>query len=464
MADDIIRRVRQVLNLEHKRGLLGNSSGEVRNTANTGYYVRIEKSPGIYDSAVVLTLRPGAIVDPRVNIPVWIGYDPYIKRDAIVGMDYTALASKGISPLHGNPNDPAAANLTSSNTLSWLYCRPHTDNTKPFYAQVYPANLVSRDEVVTFAGTEIDLSSYAPDNGYHRYVIVFLKSDFSTLEAFGSTQQLTTSALDDTDLTEAYIQRTTDSIAIRAFAMTGTDTRLNGRFVDSPYLRQLVSDMAIHKVQVGDSWFDASCKSGIVAAPGASDVQAGKFWQASGTWELPPGSASYRRYYHLPLTAFNPGASGATWTPANANTLAGFRLDAAGELLYTEADIHADWDEASDLTLELGFTVMIDNSGGSPTDTVDIKAVCYYKGEGETATKSQTVEDAIVVGACPQYTQFKHEFTIDYDAASNVVEVGDVITFTINLETDTSEVDDINLHGGSFYYNSTHVGIESGDT
>lgn len=287
MADDTIRRVRQVLNLDHKRGILGNSSGEVRNTANTGYYVRVEKSPGIYYPATVFPLRPGAIVDPAVGIPVWVGYDPFIKRDAIVGMDYTALASKGISPLHGNPNDPAAANLTSSNTLSWLYCRPHTDNTKPFYAQVYPANLVSRDEVVTFAGTEIDLSSFLPDNGYHRYVIVFLQSDFATLEAFGSTQKLTTSALDDSDLTEAFIQHTTDSIVIRAFAITGTDTKLNGRFVDSPYLRQLVSDMAIHKVQVGDSWFDANCKSGIVAAPGASDVQVGKFWQASGTWELP---------------------------------------------------------------------------------------------------------------------------------------------------------------------------------
>jgi hypothetical protein len=87
----------------------------------------------------------------------------------------------------------------------------------------------------------------------------------------------------------------------------------------------------------------------------------------------------------------------------------------------------------------------------------------YYKGVGDTATKTQAIEVATVVGQSPQYKQFTASFTIDYDAASNVIEVGDVISCVLNLETDTSEVDDIVVTSMEFYYNTTHVGIESTD-
>lgn len=175
-------------------------------------------------------------------------------------------------------------------------------------------------------------------------------------------------------------------------------------------------------------------------------------------------TAIYSRYYHIPLSSANPGASGATWVPPDANTPGGWQLNAVGELLYADADVHADWDGASDLTLELKFAVNVDNSGGTSTDTVDVRAQCFYAGNGDTSTKTQTVEIATVVGACAQYTIFTAELPIDYDAVDNVVEVGDVIGFIINLETDTSEVDDIVLISASFHYHTTHVGIESADT
>jgi len=44
------------------------------------------------------------------------------------------------------------------------------------------------------------------------------------------------------------------------------------------------------------------------------------------------------------------------------------------------------------------------------------------------------------------------------------VDAGDDVTFVINLETDTSEIDDIVMTSGGFFYNTTHVGIEEGDT
>ncbi len=171
----------------------------------------------------------------------------------------------------------------------------------------------------------------------------------------------------------------------------------------------------------------------------------------------------FRRYYHIVLGAANPGASGATWVVASANTTGGWRLTNAAHLLRGQTDIHSDWDGASDMTFTVSFMVNVDNTGGADADTVDLKITAYYKGVGDTATKSQVVEVATVVGKSAQYKQFKASFTIDWDYAANVVEVGDVMSVILNLETDTSEVDDIVITSMEFYYPTTHTSIESGD-
>ncbi len=165
----------------------------------------------------------------------------------------------------------------------------------------------------------------------------------------------------------------------------------------------------------------------------------------------------------IPLGSANPGASGATWIPADANTTGGWRLDASTEKLRGQAEILGDWDGASDLTLKVNFMVNVNNSGGNAGDTVDLACVVRYKGVGDTAVKSQTLEVATTVGASPQYKQFECTFTIDYDATSNVVDAHDIMSFNLNLETDTSEVDDIVITGMEFYYKTTHIGLELTD-
>lgn len=171
----------------------------------------------------------------------------------------------------------------------------------------------------------------------------------------------------------------------------------------------------------------------------------------------------YRRYYHIALGAANPGASGATFVEAGANTTGGWRLTNATWILRGQADIHPDWDGASDMTVGVNFMVNVDNTGGAVGDTVDLRLNAYYKGLGDTVTKTQAVEVATTVGQSPQYKQFRALFTLDWDATSNVIEVGDIIAFVLNLETDTSEVDDIVITSMEFSYNTTHSSIESGD-
>ena len=75
-------------------------------------------------------------------------------------------------------------------------------------------------------------------------------------------------------------------------------------------------------------------------------------------------------------------------------------------------------------------------------------------GDGETGTKTQTIEKAVNVGGAlgnAQYMMFEEEFEINFDEGGNVVDAGDCIAFLINLETDTSEVDDIVLNAVTYF-------------
>ena len=170
-------------------------------------------------------------------------------------------------------------------------------------------------------------------------------------------------------------------------------------------------------------------------------------------------SANYRRYYHLPLASSNPGASGATWTTMGANNLCGWQLNASTETLEFQADVHADWDAASDLVVEIKFALL---DAGVNNDTVDLKLVSRYMGVGDIVTKTQTIEVATITDGT-QYKVYKATFNINFDEVANVVEVGDVVCFMLNLETDTSEIDNVLIIDGSFSYNTAHTYVESGD-
>lgn len=178
------------------------------------------------------------------------------------------------------------------------------------------------------------------------------------------------------------------------------------------------------------------------------------------TDEIRASTSLYRRYYHLSINAIAPGASGATWTEATANNLAGWQLNAAGELVNFDTDVHADWDGASDFTVDVYFQLL---SAGVNNDTVDLKLVVYYMASGDSVVKTQTLADVVVTTDGTQYKMYKATFTVPWDAVADI-EVGDRLSFVMNLETDTSEIDNILVVNGSIAYNTSHVGIEASDT
>ncbi len=187
--------------------------------------------------------------------------------------------------------------------------------------------------------------------------------------------------------------------------------------------------------------------------------------ETDGQITIPTVLRSNKSVWHhehdLFATSLDPGASGATRTTPDSNTIGGWQLNASGETLYFEAHVETEWDASSDLIVNVWFEVNTDNAGGNSGDTVDLKLVVRYKGEGETVIKTQTVEVATTVGASAQYKQFKAVFTIDYDAGGNVIDSQDVLSFAINLETDTSEVDDIILNLMELRYATSRPSLEA---
>jgi hypothetical protein len=158
-------------------------------------------------------------------------------------------------------------------------------------------------------------------------------------------------------------------------------------------------------------------------------------YQADGTTPL------YYHEHNAPAFSTATGASGATLMPPSVNTLGGYQLDVNTEQLYHTMHLEGDWVGASDLTVEVYWEV---NEATAADGTVDLKIIFYYKGDHEATNKTQTQEvEHIITGNKAQYTQHLTTITFNWDETTNVVEVEDIISFILNLETDTSECTDI---------------------
>lgn len=173
------------------------------------------------------------------------------------------------------------------------------------------------------------------------------------------------------------------------------------------------------------------------------------------------GSTSlWYRAVHVSALSAAPGASGATFTVPSTNTLGGYQLSNASHYLYFGDSVTSMWDGASDLSVRVTFEVNVNNTAGGTGDTVDLQLLCYYKGDGETANKTQTLEVPKTVGQSARYKRFTTVFTVDWDKTNNVVEVGDKMNFRLNLQTTPSEVDNIIVNTIMFRYPTAKMNPE----
>jgi len=176
--------------------------------------------------------------------------------------------------------------------------------------------------------------------------------------------------------------------------------------------------------------------------------------------EKSDSSALYWHHHQISATEVSPGNSGATFMPPDANTIGGYELDVNTEELYMSCHLASDWVGEDDIEVRVNFEVNVNNVAGGDADTVDLKLILYYKGEADTANKTQTLEEYVTVGKSAQYKRWNLVFTVDWDATDNICEVGDKFGMILNLETDTSEVDNVIINTINWRYKTRTPCVE----
>lgn len=212
-----VSRLRDKLQLNRRRGLLGGADGAPHDVDTGRYWVRPEKAPGVYAAPVRLPLNKGAMLPPAGNVVVELGVDE-TGQSVILGMDSGAAARQGLSPFTHNPLEPAARGLVRQEDIAPLlgFKAPGLIWT----ASVAPGIAIINGTVLNWAGGTIDLINYQPAAGLHRYVAVFLHRSGSLI-AVGSTPESNAGDLDTTDLQEIIDRQPANSLPIKAWVFDG---------------------------------------------------------------------------------------------------------------------------------------------------------------------------------------------------------------------------------------------------
>ena len=239
--DRLIRQTRNRTGVGTKPGLLGREDGTLRGS-NGRVGVRILLATGRYAPSVLLPLARGLQLPLRYDLPVKVGYDSTGQR-IILGADHGAMAVQGLSPAVANLGDPQN-NLIRIEQMQPLRCRPSGQATKELYAEVLPGRIIISGTSFNWAGGDIDLSGDVPSSGNHLYSLVGITTA-GALESAVSTAQSTATALDNTDMQEAYDALTTGTIPIKAFVLANGDAALDGTLTTGAIdMRQLFTSGA----------------------------------------------------------------------------------------------------------------------------------------------------------------------------------------------------------------------------
>lgn len=160
-------------------------------------------------------------------------------------------------------------------------------------------------------------------------------------------------------------------------------------------------------------------------------------------YPLRGATSLWKHYRQMGANSIGAGATGATRVPpdaAGANaSIGGWQIDnnPAAEYLYFEFDIHDDWDEVSDITVNVYFEQ--EDAGGGAGQTTVLDLELYYKQSNESTSKGQSLTDSTVTGAGAAKAMHEQTFTIDYNPGGGQdVETGDLFTGRIWWDDVTS--------------------------
>ena len=363
--DDLILRARRRLNFENTTAYLGDGSGRIY--SGDKYLVRLKLASGFSDPFPVAA-HPNANLPERDGLPVLLGTDEF-GRDVILRAHYDVAGVAGTSSIIYNPLSNAAYGTVDSSKLTPFLWRIHPDETgKPFTVYVVVPLVLLTSSVVYPVTLEIDLASFVPAAGDHRFVCVFWKTD-NTLAAYASTARHELDPLVESDMLQCVSAAPADAVPVCGWILTGGETALSKRPDRSFDMRQFVN-------LPGSGGGGGTVTSVGLAAPSDLLNVSGSPVTSSGTLTLakPTDTAANRVYASpdgtagaaafralasgdLPVVPISKGGTGQTTAAAGFNALS--PLTTQGDLLTHNG--------TESVRLPIGGRGMLVHSNGAPT-------------------------------------------------------------------------------------------------
>lgn len=332
-------------NLALIRAIVGDASGNVPADIPGWVWVRVQSSNGLSDKRRVLP-PAGKAMNLKAGAAVTLEYDK-MGNLRIAEPDTQTDLSGGVNVL-ANIVQPGATPRMTQGSIETLRVVP--TNPASLMVGVKGWGPIVGATAYQFAGAAVDLTSHVPASGDMCYAVIFVKSDYTTTEAFASTARSTADVpLDAADIQECISAATAGSTPVWAIKLVGGQTTItqDNIDVDGVDLRQMVNTASsagaayYQTVQAGGMDLTQRDKLNIYAGTGIS-ISAGdsaspsvtslQILAALGQSDLPAG---------IPLKVKN--TSGAT---ANANDVGYLDYDGSSGYVYkttTTANLEATW-------------------------------------------------------------------------------------------------------------------------
>lgn len=226
--DPEIRNLRRRLGLETFRAIMGDSDLDDSRPDEPGRK-GIQRVRIIGDQVPFRRVKSGMVggYSPRPGHPVIVGYDR-AGALTIKETDWDSYTQGGGNPLIYNTGDSRISGFTSTAGLVPLWCGAvGTENTPKTEVAVNAFRFLDVDgNVQWFQGERIDLASFIPASGFHRYVAIFLDLGTLSLEATGSTPKVLLDPLTLIDKQECYSARTPGSLPIWLWTLKDGQTEV----------------------------------------------------------------------------------------------------------------------------------------------------------------------------------------------------------------------------------------------
>ena len=222
LSYDVARK----LNLEKKLAILGDENGVIYNPANPAsglVYVREKTSNGLSTPKLVRGPYAGATVTMRPGVPVELEYDKdgylYIAR-----ISFQDSLVAGSNPIAANASDQAANSFVNQSSITTLLSTPTAPPSTSVALRGWKP--VVSGTFYDFPGALVDMSSFIPAANMHRVAIIFVKSDYATVEVKASTAKSTSDPIMPADIQEAITARTAGSVPTFAWRLHDAQTTI----------------------------------------------------------------------------------------------------------------------------------------------------------------------------------------------------------------------------------------------